>query len=327
LRREADPTLDPGGETKHADWRGVAALCEAALVKKTKDLELAAAYTQAQTHLQGFPGLEGGLRLLTGLVANFWDHVFPGHDEGEVIEAIRARPLSWVGTAKDFLLAVRRIPLSAPIGETGRSWFDYEQAERVDRAGTKADQAGYKELIEAGYITSEAWHAALGATPPERVAATLSGLQACEEALAGLSAACDEKFRESPPYFTELSNLLDEMKTLLQQFVTSGTLATRTIDDGGQIAAEAVGAAGAAGAAGPSGPSGPITSRDEAYRRLREAAEYLRKTEPHSPVPSLVDRAVRWGNMTFENLFDDVVKNQDVRSQTKDLLGLQESGN
>jgi predicted component of type VI protein secretion system len=104
-------------------------------------------------------------------------------------------------------------------------------------------------------------------------------------------------------------------------------LATRTIDDGGQIAAEAVGPAGAAGAAGPSGPSGPITSRDEAYRRLREAAEYLRKTEPHSPVPSLVDRAVRWGNMTFENLFDDVVKNQDVRSQTKDLLGLQESGN
>jgi len=55
-----------------------------------------------------------------------------------------------------------------------------------------------------------------------------------------------------------------------------------------------------------------------------EVAEYLRKTEPHSPVPPLIDRAVRWGNMTFENLFDDVVKNQDVRSQTKEMLGLQD---
>jgi type VI secretion system protein ImpA len=57
---------------------------------------------------------------------------------------------------------------------------------------------------------------------------------------------------------------------------------------------------------------------------LREVAEFLRKTEPHSPVPPLIDRAVRWGNMTFENLFDDVVKNQDVRSQTKEMLGLQD---
>ena len=51
-------------------------------------------------------------------------------------------------------------------------------------------------------------------------------------------------------------------------------------------------------------PAGPIASRDEAYRRLREVAEFLRKTEPHSPVPPLLDRAVRWGNMSFEKLFD-----------------------
>ncbi|MBE0566181.1 MAG: type VI secretion system protein TssA, partial [Krumholzibacteria bacterium] len=77
--------------------------------------------------------------------------------------------------------------------------------------------------------------------------------------------------------------------------------------------------------AAAAGPAGPIATRDEAYRRLREVAEYLRRVEPHSPVPPLLDRAVRWGSMTFENLFDDVVKNPEVRNQTKELLGLPKS--
>ncbi len=318
LRREADPLLDPGGETKNADWRGVVALCESSLLEKTKDLELAAIHTQAQIHLQGLAGFEAGLRLLTGLVATFWDNVYPGYDEGEIILAIRARPLSWVGTSKDFLAAVRKAPLSEPIGESSRSWFDYEQAQRVDTAGIKADQTEYQELIDADYITTEQWHGSLSATPPERLTATIDSLRGCRTALGELSTLCDEKFAEDAPYFTELSNLLEEIESFLTQFVSAGAPLVQPGDEEGQSMTET-------GATVPAAaPSGPVASRDDAYRRLREVAEYLRKTEPHSPVPPLIDRAVRWGNMTFENLFDDVVKNQDVRNQTKEMLGLQE---
>ena len=48
--------------------------------------------------------------------------------------------------------------------------------------------------------------------------------------------------------------------------------------------------------------AGPIQSRAEAYKRLGEAADYLIKAEPHSPVPYLVKRAVAWGNMSFGEL-------------------------
>ena len=320
LRREADPLLDPGGETKHADWRGVTALCESALVEKTKDLELAAVYAQAQIHLQGLAGLETGLKLLTGLVATFWETVFPGFDEGEIILAIRARPLSWVGTSKDFLAAVRKVPLSNPIGDTSRSWFDYEQAQRVDKAGIKADQAEFQELIDAGYISTEQWHGALSATPPERLTATIGNLRECQAALVDLSTVCDEKFADDAPYFNELSNLLDEMETFLTQFATAGAPLVQPGVDEERAMTDSPVLESTPGVA----LTGPIASRDDAYRKLREVAEYLRKTEPHSPVPPLIDRAVRWGNMTFENLFDDVVKNQDVRNQTREMLGLQE---
>lgn len=318
LRREADPELDPGGESKNADWRGVAELCESALIEKTKDLELAAIYTQAQTSLLGLAGLETGLHLLTGMLQSFWANIFPGFDEGEVIQAIRARPLSWLGTSKDFLSVVRRVPLSDPIGGQSRSWFDYEQAQRVDQASTKSDQAAYQELIEAGYISIDDWHGSFNATPPERLAATLDGLRSCQTALRDLSTLCDELFTEGAPYFSDLANLLDEIQTMLEQFAGAGATPDTAVDTGV--------AAGVAGGAAPeqAGTAGPISSRDDAYRRLREVAEYLRKTEPHSPVPPLIDRAVRWGNMNFESLFNDVVKNQDVRSQTKELLGLEE---
>jgi len=318
LRRESDPVTDPGGETKHADWRGVAELCESSLLEKTKDLEIAAVLVQAQINLQGLVGLNSGLQMLTAMVNTFWDILYPGYDEGEIILAIRARPLSWIGTSKEFLTTVRKVPLSDPIGETPRNWFDYEQAQRVDRAGIKADQAEFQELIDDGFINTETWHASLSATPPERLTATVALLQECQTALNGLSTACDEKFAEDAPYFIDLSNLLDEMETLVSQFANNGASA---LVSGGETASDA---SGAATATDTTATSGPITSRDEAYRKLREVAEYLRKTEPHSPVPPLIDRAVRWGNMTFENLFDDVVKNQDVRSQTKEMLGLQD---
>lgn len=325
MRREADPRLDPGGETKNADWRGVAAKCEQVLSERTKDLQIAAIYTQALTYLQGLQGLAFGLRLVHGLLETFWESVHPGLDDNEIIEAIRARPLSWIGSSREFLSAVKKAPLTAPIGDASRSWFDYEQAQRLDKASLKSDRSEHNELLERGLVTVEACHAALAATPPDQLAVTLANLRSSQEALGSLTVICGEKFRDNGPYFGDLAGLLDDM----QEFLMSASPEnpgpeaefTGAAPDG------ASGAPQTATAAPGAAPAGPIASRDEAYRRLREIAEFLRKSEPHSPVPALLDRAVRWGNMTFENLFDDVVKNSDVRNQTKELLGLSKPQN
>ncbi len=320
MRQEVDPAIDPGGQAKSADWAGVVRLAGEVLAERTKDLELAAIYTQGLAIQEGLPGLLTGLRLVRGLVTDFWETVHPGWDDGEIIEPIRARPLSWLGSAKDFQLAVKKIPLSAPIGDVPRTWFDYEQSQRVDKAAVQADQGPYQELLEAGFITGEQWRGSLAATPPERMAEVRTGLTDCLAELEELNKACEERFQEDPPYLLDLRNLLEEIQTYLEQFQSSSA--------GGAAAKPATpppaaqpGAMPAPAVAG-GGPAGPISSRDEAYRRLREVAEYLRKTEPHSPVPPLLDRAVRWGNMTFEKLFEDFVKNNDARAQTRELFGL-----
>jgi type VI secretion system protein ImpA len=70
------------------------------------------------------------------------------------------------------------------------------------------------------------------------------------------------------------------------------------------------------------GQTGAITSRADAYYRLAEASEYLMRTEPHSPVPYLVKRAVQWGNMSLAELLYEFVGNPDDLVAIQRLLGM-----
>lgn len=327
MRTAVDGALDPSGESRAQDWKGVVRLCEETLTTRTKDLEIAAYYTQGLAYTEGWGGLLKGLRIVRGLVEEFWESVHPGWDDGEIVEPIRARPINWLASSREFLTAVKKIRVTDPIGGTQHTWFDYEQSKRVDSAAIHADQGPYQELIASGLISGEQWRGSLGGTPPERVEAVQSALREVIAEIAALDKACEDRFEEDPPYMMELVQLLEEIQDYLEQYQASGGVAQAEAQPAPQAAAASAAATPAAAAAptnsGVAAAAGPIATRDDAYRRLREVAEYLRKTEPHSPVPALLDRAVRWGNMSFEKLFDDVVKNREARTQTRDLLGLE----
>jgi len=68
--------------------------------------------------------------------------------------------------------------------------------------------------------------------------------------------------------------------------------------------------------------TGAIRSRGEAYRMLSEAADYLLMHEPHSPTPYLVKRAVSWGNMTLNELLQELVSADHDLEQIYKLLGM-----
>ncbi|HYN21582.1 MAG TPA: type VI secretion system protein TssA, partial [Thermoanaerobaculia bacterium] len=71
--------------------------------------------------------------------------------------------------------------------------------------------------------------------------------------------------------------------------------------------------------------SGGVSSRSEAYQRLAEAADYLLRTEPHSPVPYLIRRAVSWGNLSLAELLQELLqKNADLPTLYT-LLGIKPS--
>ena len=69
---------------------------------------------------------------------------------------------------------------------------------------------------------------------------------------------------------------------------------------------------------------GRIRNRAQAYQMLSEAAEYLIRTEPHSPTPYLVKRAVSWGGMSLSEVLHQLMKNQGELNEIYKLLGIDE---
>jgi type VI secretion system protein ImpA len=65
-------------------------------------------------------------------------------------------------------------------------------------------------------------------------------------------------------------------------------------------------------------------NRADALRRLEALAVYFRRTEPHSPVSYLVQRAVRWGEMPLEAWLQDVINDEGVLSRVRETLGLKD---
>ena len=78
--------------------------------------------------------------------------------------------------------------------------------------------------------------------------------------------------------------------------------------------------------AGGAARGGPIKTRAQAYQRLIEAADYLMRTEPHSPTPYLVKRAVAWGRMSLTELLSEIVNTPEDLNSIFSLLGIRGRG-
>ena len=79
-RRADDPSLDQGEwqiELKAADWPGVLHDCQQLLCSRSKDLRLAAWFTEAASYLHGITGLNQGLALTTALCEQYWPQLHP----------------------------------------------------------------------------------------------------------------------------------------------------------------------------------------------------------------------------------------------------------
>lgn len=66
-------------------------------------------------------------------------------------------------------------------------------------------------------------------------------------------------------------------------------------------------------------------TRDEAFTLLAGIARFFKQTEPQSPVPYLIERAIKWGNMPLEGWLNDVIKDSNVVDSIRDVLGTKEA--
>lgn len=333
LREQDDATLPRGvwqRELKRADWGGVAALCTEALRSRTKDLQIAAWLTEAWVQLEGFHGLDQGVRLMAALCREFWDVLHPEIEDGQL--DARLAPVAWV--ADKLVLPLKSVRVTAPGGDESSpyGWKDWESGAYLSNL-QKTNAAAAAKAQEQGMVPQAKFMVSVSLTPAPWYVARAAELASAMAALDELDAVLTEKCGDAAPSLTPVRAVVVAVHAFVSRIVgeraEKGELPDMTIE---ATSGEAVPFEEAAlvpiteetaqqAHPAPAVP-GRIGSRTEAYQRLREASDYLLRTEPHSPVPYLVRRAISWGNMSLAELLDELLqKNADINTINA-LLGL-----
>ena len=68
--------------------------------------------------------------------------------------------------------------------------------------------------------------------------------------------------------------------------------------------------------------AGSLASKEAALASLAQIAAFFRRTEPHSPVAYLLERAVAWANMPLEDWLAEVVRDESTLSSIRERVGL-----
>ena len=326
--RRADEVLNQGEwttELKVADFHRVMQLAVPALSTQTKDLQIAVWLCEAVTKLHGFVGLRDSLQLLTELHARFWETIHPEIDEGDMEG--RANAISWFDGIAGF--AIKTIPITGGAGYSFNNWEDskvFDFPENLESLSSE-DQAKFGQLKAQAEkeqrVTADMWRKERAATRRAFCEETNNVINECWDALRALNHVIEEKYdRNQTPGLGNLQKSLEAVHDQLKKLLEEKRQEEPDETDAEEAAAGEGGEAGAVSAGGgPGVPTGAIQNRKDAFKRLADIADFFQKTEPHSPVAYLIQRAVKWGHMPLESWLQDVIKDETILYQLRQTLG------
>lgn len=307
LRRADDPSLNQGEwvrDLKSADFPAVRSLCAELLSTRTKDLRLAGWLADAQARTDGFSGLAQGLDLCAALCEQYWEGLHPLPEDGDFDQ--RMGNMSWL--LQQVAEAAQTVPLI------------HGSALRCGRRVIESVRTRKPTSDPVSGPTEEAIAQALAQTPAKQLLSAPAVLDAALLGLMRLQTAVDARLADGPAFAPAREALQDSLH-----------LARRLIRERGLSAPDDTASATqvdpAPGAATTTATTvamnGAIQTRAQALAQLRTVAEFFRRTEPHSPVAYLADKAAHWGDLPLHLWLRAVLKDQVMLSQLDELLGVE----
>lgn len=320
--RRADDALAQGDwqrATKVSDWRGVIELATGALATRSKDLQVAAWLLEAVVKAHGFAGLRDGLQLMRELMERFWDTVYPEIQEGDL--EFRAAPIEWINDRLPE--AVKAVPIARSSLGDQYAWWHWHESRTVENLGRQNPEARELALAE-GKISGEEFDKAVAALPRSHWEELFEALAEAGGELTQLDAAVGERFGREAPSLVKLKDATEEVRALLESIVKRKREAEPDATRPGSPVPEGERVPYRDGPVDPQG-GGMLRDRAAALRQLAEVAAFFRRTEPHSPVAYLVQRAVQWGHMPLEDWLKEVINDVTVLARVRETLGLKDA--
>jgi type VI secretion system protein ImpA len=320
--RDAEKNNIYSDSSSEADehWRKILTLAPKILREESKDLEVAAWLTEAMIRRYGFQGLRDSLELIEGLITEFWENLYPMPDEDGI--ETRVAPIAGLnGTSNEGVLIapIRRIPLTEGYSPGPFAYYQYQQAVDLERTTnensreSKAEKLGFTfGNIEQAVTESDS---SFFVDLLEDMSTAIDKCQAIEKLLDNLCSS------SHAPSTRAIVTTVEECRAAVNHIAKHKLPVEVPIEDAAEI-----------GAALPTAKSGAdnatsvianaLVSRDTAFKQLLEIAQFFRKTEPHSPVSYALEKAVKWGNMSLEDLITELIPDSSSRKHFSELTGV-----
>lgn len=299
-----------------ADWRPLSEAIPALLCNSVKDLEYAAWLIEAWCRTHGFVGLAAGFKTTRLLIEHFWPSVYPLPDEDGM--EMRIAPLIGLnGYEGDgaLITPILSIPVTDVTAHGQFACWQYERAADISRK----DEKRQKQKAEAGIASLEQVKNAAAETS----AAFYQKLKhQIEDAIAEFSllsqamdAAMDGEPQPTSAISKALQKCLDAVCYLAADKLIAQELPGASLSEGGDDASHI------------DPVSHQVQSREQVLQSLKLAAEFFRKTEPHSPISYALEQVVHWSALSLPELLQELIDDNNSRNHYFRLAGIpQNSG-
>lgn len=282
-------------EAARKSWELIAAEGPVLIAETAKDLEIASWLTEALLRRYQLAGLREGLKLLGGLVEQYWEGLYPLPDE----DGLETRLIPIIGLTGGeaegrLVTALRRVKLT-DAGDTSFFFWQYERA----AAGNAAAGATLEAIMAGLDRSSDAFVQSLAEQARDCVAAA-------QQLEASLRAHCADETPSFSRLHEALSRIFDAVKRRAPSLIEPAESMPA------EPAETAEASAPAASTSGQRRADGEL-DREGAFRQLEELARFFRRTEPHSPTAYAIENLVRRGRMSFPDLVQELIDDGNVR--------------
>lgn len=281
-----DPSTQEEVGAVEPDWRQVRDSA-VGLFTRTKDLRVCVQLTFALLRLEGWSGLATGLALIEGLLERYWDGVYPPLDKDADDDPIDRLNVLANLTDPERSLPMFRATVILESREVGRFTLrdlDLAQGRLPVSEGTHAPSL---ELLAAAWLKGSDEHNQL----------RRGGVERALRAVKAINQAFQDRCGQSPG-FDPIQQMLWRLKEFYGSVASQGETSATVVEAVGEAPQAQTVTAGRAGA---------LSSRADAVRLLKQASEFLKRTEPSNPAPIFIDRAVKIAELDFVGIVKELM--------------------
>jgi len=310
---ERSSLFDGSSNTADEHWRTVMELAPAILRGESKDLEVASWYTEALVRKAGFQGLRDGFAIIGRLINEYWNELYPLPDEDGIATRVAALTgLNGEGAEGVLIAPMRSVPITEASENGPFSFWQYKQA--LDTQRTTDDDAR-SELISKNGFSLDDINRAVELSSQSFYVDIRDDVRDALNEYKGISKSLDEHcgIHDSPPasnITNTLTDILGAINHIARMKLPQET--SEEFNDSGETTA----------AASQATRFGSVNSRDDAFRQLSQISQFFRQTEPHSPISYVLDKAVKWGNMSLSELMVELIPDSSSRDTYSSLTGV-----